>query len=118
MTSIATPAPTVPTPPPSAWNQLLAEEQTQIHALIAHANASGIGTTEFWLTLLSPPATFVVALFTSWSTTHGLGTFSAVFSPIAASVAAAGAAWAAKEYSAARAVVKSAILDLRGKLGF
>lgn len=114
-TTPVAPAPT--TPPPSAWNQLLAQEQEQLHALIAHANQTGIGTSEFWLSLLSPPATFVVTLFTSWAATHGLGNFSAIFSPVAASVAAAGAAFAAKEYSAARAVVKTAILDLRAKLG-
>jgi hypothetical protein len=111
------PAAPAPTTTPSAWNQMLEQEQAEIHALISHANASGIGTTEFWLTLTSPPATFVVTLASSWAATHGLGTFSSVFSPIAASGAAIGAAWAAKEYSAARAVVKSAILDLRAKLG-
>lgn len=114
----ATPAPpSTPTLTPSAWNELLAEEQQAIHALITHANASGVGTSEFWLTLLSPPATFGATLAASWLATKGLGNFSAIFSPIAASVAAAGSAWTAKEYSTARATVKAAILDLRGKLG-
>lgn len=118
-TPAAPPPPTTPTATitPSAWNELLAEEQTAIHAIIAHANTSGMGTSEFWLTLLSPPATFGATLAGSWLATKGLGNFSAIFSPIAASIAAAGSAWAAKEYSSARSILKADLIALRAKLG-
>lgn len=111
------PAPAPPIEPSTAWSKLVAEEQLEIRQLIAHANASGIGTSEFWLTLLSPPATFVATLAASWAATHNLGGFSDLFSPLAASTAAAGAAWAAKEYSTTRATLKTAILSLRAKFG-
>lgn len=106
-----------PATPPTALAQLISQEEAEIRQLIAHANASGIGTSEFWLTLLAPPATFGATLAASWAATHGLGSFSAIFSPIAASIAAAGSAWAAKEYSTTRATIKTAILGLRSKFG-
>jgi hypothetical protein len=105
-------------PLPNQLRSLADQEAAVVLGLLEHAGKAGARTSEFWATVLAPPVTFVGTLFSGWAVAHGLSSnavLQSVVPPLAASVTAAGAAFAASVYAKIRGDVKAQLIRLQAQ---